>query len=84
MVADVNGDGTFTRGPATCLTATPDKIAMGDFNNDGVLDFAATNFRTNVDAPRLEEEGLYSMSSRQYDRHSVPSLIFGPPGASGG
>lgn len=43
-----NGDGTFTTGPATTLVATPDKIAVGDFNNDGIPDFAVTNFRTKV------------------------------------
>jgi hypothetical protein len=42
------GGGTFTTGPATSLVATPDKIAVGDFNNDGIPDFAVTNFRSNA------------------------------------
>lgn len=36
------GDGTFTTGPVTPLGARPVALAVGDFNNDGIPDFAVT------------------------------------------
>src|SRR5579859_1897164 len=43
-----NGDGTF-QSPVT-LTAGPEpfELALGDFNNDGILDFTVTDFSTGV------------------------------------
>ena len=43
-----NGDGTFQ--PPITLTAGPEpfELAVGDFNNDGTLDFAVTDFSAGV------------------------------------
>jgi hypothetical protein len=42
-----NGDGTFTQGPSLATGATPNHMATGDFDLDGVTDLAVCNSSSN-------------------------------------
>ncbi len=43
-----NGDGTFTAQPSITVGSDPVSITVGDFNGDGIPDFAVANYSSNT------------------------------------
>ena len=54
------GDGTFTAGPSISIGSNPVATAVGDFNNDGIPDFAVTYGNTKMDFFLGNGDGTFS------------------------
>ena len=52
-----NGDGTFKPPISVAVGQSPDSVEVGDFNADGKLDLAVTNFEGNTVTILLQTEG---------------------------
>ena len=59
-----NGDGTFTTGPTTVVGYDPVGMAVGDFNGDGIPDFAVvSDFPATVNILLGKGDGKFTIAS---------------------
>lgn len=74
-----NGDGTFRQAPGSPIAVgqQPSSIVTGDFNNDGIQDFAVTNFTDNTFSVFLGD-GAGTFRQSTGSPFAIPSGAAGP------